>query len=542
MQYHASASRSRRLPAAIGLLVLFSGSPYAVPRAAFPDPTDTCPAYVRSAEVRAVEPQEDDPVADFRKYFRRYEDTATRVEAVLALADLDRVGVAEVLLPVLEDEAPPVAAAAVEVLGGLRTEEALAPLAAVLEKERKGARLIGVLAAVKGGRQEYLTAGVVRHLRARDWQVRRQAVLARTALAGAAAAEELLPLAADEEVAVRCAVLDGLADLGVRAVLPAAQADLAHESWQVRASAIRALGLVRDRSSLQLLVDALGREEGRLIEDAALALERLTGERFGLRVEAWQRFWATWKDRYELPSEADLAQRQAVREANAERYGRPGDASFGGLDSPSRRLLFVIDVSGSMEDEVVDTARFRAAGHTAFRRIDIVKEELTRTVRALDPTVQFNILTFATEVTSWKKKLTRANVLNASNAADWIADLEPVGGRSKEDLHRVGLVGTANLAGGKTNTHLALMTALGVLPAGRRAPDYRVPVDTVFFLSDGLPSMGELVEIEDLLRAVRVENQLRRIRLHTIGIGSFQKDFLRRLAEENGGRFVDLGE
>jgi hypothetical protein len=54
--------------------------------------------------------------------------------------------------------------------------------------------------------------------------------------------------------------------------------------------------------------------------------------------------------------------------------------------------------------------------------------------------------------------------------------------------------------------------------------------------------MGELIEIEDLLRSVRVENELRKIAIHAIGIGSFQKAFLRRLASENGGKFVDLGK
>ena len=29
--------------------------------------------------------------------------------------------------------------------------------------------------------------------------------------------------------------------------------------------------------------------------------------------------------------------------------------------------------------------------------------------------------------------------------------------------------------------------------------------------------------------------------IHTIAIGEFQKNFMRRLAEQNGGSFVDLG-
>ena len=30
--------------------------------------------------------------------------------------------------------------------------------------------------------------------------------------------------------------------------------------------------------------------------------------------------------------------------------------------------------------------------------------------------------------------------------------------------------------------------------------------------------------------------------IHTIAIGEFQKDFMRKMAEDNGGVFVDLGK
>jgi hypothetical protein len=63
----------------------------------------------------------------------------------------------------------------------------------------------------------------------------------------------------------------------------------------------------------------------------------------------------------------------------------------------------------------------------------------------------------------------------------------------------------------------------------------------VFFLSDGRPSHGDYVDPEDILREVRAANKLRKVVLHTIAIGEFQKDFMNRLAEDNGGVFVDLG-
>ena len=66
--------------------------------------------------------------------------------------------------------------------------------------------------------------------------------------------------------------------------------------------------------------------------------------------------------------------------------------------------------------------------------MDIVKTELQRTIENLEDYVEFNILAFATEVKPWKKKLVKANVLNKSNAIDWVGRLEPLGGASRQDL------------------------------------------------------------------------------------------------------------
>jgi Mg-chelatase subunit ChlD len=97
---------------------------------------------------------------------------------------------------------------------------------------------------------------------------------------------------------------------------------------------------------------------------------------------------------------------------------------------------------------------------------------------------------------------------------------------------------------GKTNTYGAMMTALGIDPEkGLRTgdKDYKTDIDTIFFLSDGRPTVGEFVDPEDILREIRAANELRKIVIHTIAIGEFQKDFMRKMAEQNGGVFVDLG-
>ena len=45
-------------------------------------------------------------------------------------------------------------------------------------------------------------------------------------------------------------------------------------------------------------------------------------------------------------------------------------------------MLFVIDVSGSMESDVVEKDRFADGDYPSYSRMDIVKTELARTVEA----------------------------------------------------------------------------------------------------------------------------------------------------------------
>jgi hypothetical protein len=324
-------------------------------------------------------------------------------------------------------------------------------------------------------------------------------------------------------------------------VLGPARAALTDDVWQVRASAIEALGRVRDRDSIPLLVERLAVEEGRLRGDAARALEDLTGRAFGERVELWQRFWEQNAERYVLPTDAEMAKLRAAQAASAAKYQPSERVSFGGIDTPSKRVLFVIDVSGSMERFVVEKDRFESGDYPSFHRIDIVKTELARTIELLEPYVEFNVLAFASDVRSWKKSLVPANVLNKSSAMSWVGRLEAIGGSSKQELAQVGLAGAADLEAGKTNSYAALMAGLGVDEEGRPR-DYKVDLDTIFFLSDGVPSHGKYTVPEDILREVREHNALRKIVIYTIAIGEFQMQFMQELAAENGGQFVHLGK
>ena len=139
-----------------------------------------------------------------------------------------------------------------------------------------------------------------------------------------------------------------------------------------------------------------------------------------------------------------------------------------------------------------------------------------------EPPTLFNLATFAGVVTSWKQEPVIATEENVEEGIAWIQKQLPRGG---------------------TATYDAL--AFGCLH-----PD----VDTVYFLSDGVPSLGRFEEQETILAEVRKLNRFNRVSINTIAlivglspIESARKyedpedmaDFMARIASENQGKFAN---
>jgi len=484
---------------------------------------------------------DDEIVKEFKKYFRKYKETPIRVEAILALEGVESTAVVDALVPLLKDKETEVVDAAVRILAGFESRPPVDALLVDLEQKKNERIRVGVLRALAEGGYGNTSEAVTVCLEDKSWDVRRRAIQVLGTTGDVAFAVLIEPLCEDREVAVRCAAIQGMTDLRADAVRARAVAALEDDSWQVRATAIAALGIVRHVSSIEPLIEQMPKEDGRLREDVAKSLGNLTGRGFGQRHDQWVRFWETYKGRYEMPTDAELAALRAKQRARKAEYKPGGQINYHGIETPTRSVLFVIDVSGSMENEIVEKERFEDGDYPSYSRMDIVKTELARTIEHLESFVKFNILSFATDTKSWKKGLVSANVLNKSSAMDWSKRLEPIGGASQEDLARVGLVVSAGLEAGKTNTFGALEWALGMAGRGTKDKHYEVAVDTIFFLSDGRPTHGRFVDPDDILREVKEANDLRKVVIHTIAIGEFQKSFMERLARENSGVFVDLG-
>ncbi len=515
----------------------------------------------------------DDPaIKEFKTYFAKYAQAyskagknveekkravVTMKEAVISLKGSETPQVIDALMPVLKFDEPDLTSAVITVFSNFKTRPPVDALLAVLGKERSEGVLSALLQAYEIGKYTGTVEMLKPMLESSSWEVRRHSALALLTIKDPAAVAAVVGLCTDKEAAVRCTVLDGLAGIESDAVVKPALAALNDPVWQVRASAIHALGIVRKSEALDPLVAALAKEQGRLKDDLVATLENLTGNFFGKDLEKWQELAKRANGHFPVPSKEMVAQ---LRKDHLTHKGPTTDGGFGGkkggddnetgsnlevkyhgIETPSRSILFVIDVSGSMESLVIEKDRFADGNYPSMSRIDIVKTELARTIDRLEPTVNFNIISFATDVKFWKPRLQPANPGTKAAAVEWAHHLEAIGGASKDDLARAGLVASSGGDGGQTNTWGALTSALGVASASLLDKDYAVPVDTVFFLSDGRPSTGTYVDTDDILRELKKVNELRKVVIHTIAIGEFQKDFMKNLADQNGGIFVDLG-
>jgi len=331
---------------------------------------------------------------------------------------------------------------------------------------------------------------------------------------------------------------------------PPLVAALNDENISVSVAACVGLRTIRTKIAIDPLITLLESGEGRVLEEIWPTLVEITDNQYNDDPLIWRKWWNQVQETYVIPTEAKIAERRAARAATSALYVAPkAEADFMGVKTSSRQIVFVIDVSGSMEEEVVDREGFRERGFTRFTKLAIVQEELARSVDQLGDNVVFNIYSFATEVEPWRKKPVTANALNKRSAIAWVKKLKPIGGAAAGQRASAGLAGSSDMEKGRTNTYAGLLAGLGV----SADPKKRGPVtetaaeeidkiaDTMFFLSDGKPTVGELVDTEDIKKAIAEINRFRKVVIHTIAIGDVPSNFIKALADENGGVFVDLG-
>ena len=154
-------------------------------------------------------------------------------------------------------------------------------------------------------------------------------------------------------------------------------------------------------------------------------------------------------------------------------------------------------------------------------KLAICKEEISQTLKSLDPRSHFSIIAFNTKIVYFKKNPVPSNGGNISSADGWLRALPPAG---------------------ETNYYDGLRAALDMDEGPDESPNFRSTPDTITFLTDGAPTQGEITDADALLEWYTSINRFARIRTHCISFGTIGVDnvLLKGMAEQNGGRYVQV--
>lgn len=493
-----------------------------------------------------------DAVKDFKKYYRTFREVDQKVEAIMTLKGNECVPAARELMKLLSHKSEKIRGAAMTVISTFKEVDTFQQMIDGLpDMSDNTSRALIIEVLGRAGIQQCLPMlnqiGMGKKLDVHT-KVRIAEALGRLK-DNQTNNDVLTRFLADTDPMVRIAAADTVGKLKIRQLGDALVPLLSDKYWQVQAAAIEAAGQARVEGAIDPLIDLM-RRQGRFKTDTAEALFLITMKDFGVYPEQWAKSIKALRGfGWRMPSDADVAKAKAARKKNDEYYGRKtGKKTFGGISTTSTRVLFIIDVSGSMENHVVEKEKFDA-GYDDYQKLTIVKSELINTIDSLDKTTLFNVVAFATKLKLWKRDLVSANVITKASAKSFVKRLQPLGGSGAAEMATVGL--SSNLAEGRTNTFKALMYPFNIDPdkqvrvvftGGASRKLLKKKLDTVFFLTDGRPSVGKYVDTEEILKEVRKVNKVYRMTIHTIAIGGDQLEFLRTLAMQNGGEYVHLGK
>ncbi len=341
--------------------------------------------------------------------------------------------------------------------------------------------------------------------------------------------------AKDPSPEVVVAALEALGQRAEAECIEILGAALADPRWQVRATAAAGLGSSGRSAAVPPLLAALGRAGGRTVDDIVEALVLLTGRKLPAAAAAWEEWWKTAGPSFRGPKDPPGGGPAAGGDAppGGAPPGPSTDAdgnrvSFYGIETRSDRMLFVLDFSGSMTFPGSDTDANR-------KKIDVLYEEIRRTIAGLPDGAKFNLVGFSNDVRVWKKGGAVRDGKTAKEAVEWIEKQKVVG---------------------STNIYDAMETSFRMMGVGAAADKSYAPAyDTIFFMTDGVPTSGKVTDKTVILGEVRRWNEGRKIRVHVVGMGGkkkgghpggggaggpddIDKEFLTKLAEQNGGQVV----
>jgi hypothetical protein len=255
------------------------------------------------------------------------------------------------------------------------------------------------------------------------------------------------------------------------------------DTFACRRAIVQAIIPIRLPEAVEALIALLPKVDGEVRADIVRRLAAISGQAQLTDGKVWQKWWEKSRESLKFPA-SDAKTPFAADEAAA-------GPSYYGLAIHARRMVFVIDISGSMEG----------------LRLAAAKRELAQAIDGLPENAAFGIVAFSTKALVWRPNLVPASQNAKQAAKSFVYTLR---------------------AGGVTAAYDALEAA------------FRFDAEAVYFLSDGQPNAGKIPAPAAIASAITQANRARRISVYAIGIapglpGSPLDVFLKTLAEQNFG-------
>lgn len=229
--------------------------------------------------------------------------------------------------------------------------------------------------------------------------------------------------------------------------------------------------------------------------------------------------WSAWREFWNKEGSYFILAKEPKR-----RQGTTSADGFFGIPVRGKRVIFVLDTSGSM------SAASSGVGLKSFEggrtRLDRAKKELMAAVGAMSENSSFNVIFFSSDARPWLPGPRPASDKRKKALETALASILPNGG-------------TSLLAGLKRGMRGKIHPTTGKV---------RQSVDEIFVLSDGQPNTST----DMILEKVSKWNVGRSAVINTVYLGFARKTsptdvplplvgpaaFMKKLAEQNGGKFV----
>lgn len=292
---------------------------------------------------------------------------------------------------------------------------------------------------------------------------------------------------ADPDPALRCAAVSVQARATEQQCLDVSRRMLADPEERVRAAAVENLERLASRASALALVEALQKEPRARLRWAILGwLRAQSGQDHGFDAEAWRAWAATVEGR--------------VHTGEPRASGPLGDThvAFAGLNLISDRVVFLIDLSGSLWQTKVGERT----------RKELVDEQLRKALCALPAETRFNVIPYTNEPLPWERRLVPATKENVARAL-----------AAFERCHQ----------SGRGNFFDAARLALA-------DPE----IDTLCVLTDGVPTGGHRWNLELMTELLVEQDRFRRVAFDSVLVDAPRTRARQwaALAERSAGRSI----